>query len=396
MGPSNQFLILGDRVRTLDPRPQGEATIPVDALTRHICILGTTGSGKSTTAAIICRELARLRIPALVLDRTGEYTELLSSIEPRVLTPGENLAMSLFDPKGPYTHQQTEEWISLLDHFSHVSYGVGLSPLQGRVLREAFETYFRGTRRPLPVRALLERLQRMKAESSELSGWAESMEALISKLWPMTHGAMGRAVNPGNGDFQVGEFFEPRVTVVDLSLLPDDRAKNMLSQIVLKEVYEETRKRGKSAAVRLVVVLDEAQHLAPVEKGYVSLPERFAMELRKYGFSLVLCASRPSLVSQNVIANCNTLLSHLLNNQTDIEAAAGYFIGSGVGDQLRRLPVGTAMIQVNYPEPKDSIRVRIGFPGRGGPVRALTETRSIESPILGRLPHGAPVRNEDV
>lgn len=362
MEPTGQSIIIGDRIRTLDPRPLGPATIPLDGLTRHVCILGTTGSGKSTTAAVICLELARLEVPALILDRTGEYAELLSSIGPRVLTPGENLAFSLLDPRGAYTHQHTEEWISLIDHFSHVNYGVGLSPLQGRVLRDAFETYFRGTRRPLAVHELIARLQRTEVESSNLSGWAESIEALVSKLWPMTYGAMGKAVNSAPGSFNVGELFNSGVTVLDLSPLPNDKTRNMLSQIILKEVYEETRGRGKSAAVRLAVVLDEAQHLAPFEEGYVSMPERFAMELRKYGFSLILCATRPSLVSQNAIANCNTLISHMLNNQTDIEAAAGFFIGSGVGDQLRKLPVGVAMLQGNHPEPKEAVRVKVMDP----------------------------------
>jgi DNA helicase HerA-like ATPase len=352
-------LVIGDRVRTLDPHAMGEATIPVAALPRHICILGTTGSGKSNTAAVICLELGRLKMPTLVLDRTGEYKDLLSSLEPHVLTPGKDLTMSLFDPRGDYTPRHAEEWISLLDDFSHVNYRVGLSPLQARVLREAFDGYFHGTRRPLPVSELLARLRRAEDESSELRGWAESMEALISKLWPMTYGAMGKTVNSAPHSLEVGELFEPRVTVVDLSQLPDDRAKNMLSQIILKDVYDETRRRGKSDAVRLAVVLDEAQHLAPSEEGYASMPERFAMELRKYGFSLILCASRPSLVSENVIANCNTLISHMLNNKADIEATAGFFVGSGVGDQLRKLPVGVAMMQGNHPEPKDSVRVRV-------------------------------------
>ncbi|MDG6993672.1 MAG: ATP-binding protein, partial [Nitrososphaerota archaeon] len=88
------------------------------------------------------------------------------------------------------------------------------------------------------------------------------------------------------------------------------------------------------------------------------------MELRKYGFSLVVCASRPSLLSQNVIANSNTLICHMLNNETDLEAAAGFFVGSNVKDSLRRLPVGVGMLQVNHPEPKDAVRVRIDTDGQ--------------------------------
>ncbi|MDE1852144.1 MAG: DUF87 domain-containing protein [Thaumarchaeota archaeon] len=353
-------LVIGERMLTLDPRPQGRATIDVDALSRHLCILGTTGSGKSTCAGVLSLELQRMKIPEVILDRTGEYVELLSSLNPTVLTPGKNLVISPFDPKDTYAYKQIEDWISLLDHFSHVTHGIGLSPLQYRVLREVFDTYFHGTRRPLAIHELLSRLEDEEKDFTELRGWSESIEALISKLWPLTHGVVGKTLNTYSRNFDVQQLFEPGLTIIDLSPLPDDRGKNMLSQIILKEVYEEVRKNGRTGSVRLVMVLDEAQHLAPNEKGYVSIPERCAMELRKYGFSLVTCATRPSLISQNIIANSNTLICHMLNNQLDIEYASGFFIGSNIKDSLRRLPVGTAMLQVNHPEPKDSARVRVG------------------------------------
>jgi DNA helicase HerA-like ATPase len=59
--------------------------------------------------------------------------------------------------------------------------------------------------------------------------------------------------------------------------------------------------------------------LAPSRKGHISIPELCAIELRKYGFSLAMCATRPSLLSPNVIVNCNTLISLTLNNEWDIE-----------------------------------------------------------------------------
>ena len=365
MSPEPDSVILGDLLRTLDPTPRGVVALQLDAFRRHVAILGTTGSGKSTTAAIIAAELDRLGIPTVILDRTGEYAEMLSSVNPTVLTPGEHLSVPPFDPHGEFTGAHVDEWTSLLDHYSRVSYGVGLSPLQNRVLRDAFETYFHGTQRPLTVRDLVYRLQEAEKEFFKLRGWVESIEALISKLWPMTHGAMGRAVDARSSQFEVGSLFEGRTTVVDLSGLPDDRTRNLLSQVLLKEVYDETRKRGRTESLRLVMVIDEAQNLAPAARDYTGMPERFAMELRKYGFSLVVCASRPSLLSQNVIANSNTLVCHMLNNEPDIEAAAAFFIGSGVGDSLRKLPVGVGMLQVNHPEPRDAIRVRMGTGVKG-------------------------------
>ena len=57
------------------------------------------------------------------------------------------------------------------------------------------------------------------------------------------------------------------------------------------------------SAISLAFVIDEAHHVCPNKRDYVSIPERCAMELRKYGFSLMTIATRPCLVSPNIIAN---------------------------------------------------------------------------------------------
>ena len=116
--------------------------------------------------------------------------------------------------------------------------------------------------------------------------------------------------------------------------------------------------------VRLGLVLDEAQQLAPNEHGYISIPEKCAIELRKYGFCLALCATRPSLISPNIIANSNTIISFMLNNQDDIETVAGFLVGETrdgrIKEMLRKLPVGEALVQLNHPQPRDAARCRIG------------------------------------
>ena len=112
--------------------------------------------------------------------------------------------------------------------------------------------------------------------------------------------------------------------------------------------------------LRLVCLIDEAHHVCPNVRNYISIPEKCAIELRKYGFSLITCATRPALVSPNIIANSNVLISHMLNNQEDVETAAGYFVESrSIGDSLRRLAVGEAMVQVNTPRPQNAVRCRV-------------------------------------
>jgi DNA helicase HerA-like ATPase len=340
------------------------ACIPLDALRRHVCILGTTGAGKSTCAAVLCYELAKAGIPTLILDRTGEYVDPLGrAVNALIMTPGENLVAALFQPTGDrHISTQIEEWVSLLDHFSHVSYYAGLSPLQARVLREVFHEHFRGSRDVLTVSRLISKLERYEKRVERLGGWVESIEAIISRLYPLTVDVVGATLDRPYQTFDVEALFEPRTTIVDLSVLPDDRARNLLSQVILKRLYEYVRRRGRTGSLRLVCLIDEAQHLAPSREGYISIPELCAIELRKYGFCLVMCATRPSLLSPNVIANCNTLISLMLNNEWDIERVAGFFInGASKRQLLRRLPVGFALVQVNHPSPREPVLCRVGL-----------------------------------
>jgi len=365
-------ICIGDELLTLTSKPKSRAYIPIDALRRHLCILGTTGSGKSTCAEIICTELQRLHVPTLVLDRTGEYAGSIGrSQEANILTPGKNLTIALFKRReeggGAIAFPldaQIEEMVSLLDHYNHVSYAGGLSPLQARVLREVLDEYYHGTTQTLTVSGLISKLREYEEGVAEFRGWPESVEALVSRLWPLTVGSMGEALDRSYETFSVDDLFKPQLSVVDLSVVPDDRAKSLFSQVVLKEIYDAVKRGEMTDKLRLVVVIDEAQHIAPNEKGYISIPEKAAIELRKYGLCLALCATRPSLISPNIIANSNTLISFMLNNEEDIETVAGFFVGGSrdghLKDNLRKLPVGEALVQLNHPQPRDAARWRIG------------------------------------
>lgn len=366
--PDVDSLLLGEEILAMDSQVRGLVRLKAKSLTRHMQILGTTGSGKSQTSKILTMEIAKQKIPVTVLDRTGEYADILPSLvtDTKVLTPGENLSIAIFGrgKDGGYDDlpAHIESCVSLLNHFYRVTYEEDLSPLQGRILRKVLLEHYRHSKENLSIYGLIVQLETFEKTCKDLHGWPESIEAMISRLWPLTVSRVGATFNRLYSDFSPGELFVPRLTIIDLSVLPNDSARNLLSQVVMKEVYEETRKRGKTNGdVSLVFVIDEAHHVCPNQRGYISIPERCAIELRKYGFALVTCATRPSLVSPNIIANSNTLVCHMLNNVEDTETAAGFFVGGKpLAEALRRLSVGEALVQINSPVPRSAVRCRVG------------------------------------
>jgi DNA helicase HerA-like ATPase len=363
--PDSDSLLLGEETLSMDSQTRGFVRLRTTSLTRHVQILGTTGSGKSQTSKVLACEIAKQKIPITILDRTGEYVEVLPSLirGTRVLTPGENLSIAIFE-RGATDDlpAHIEDRLSLLNRFYRVTYEEDLSPLQGRILRKVLFDHYVHSKSNLSVYELILQLDQFEKGCKDLHGWPESIEAMISMLWPLTVSKVGATFNRLYSDFNATELFDPGLTIIDLSVLPDDSARNLLSQVVLKEVYGEARKRGKrNGEVSLVFVIDEAHHICPNQRGYISIPERCAIELRKYGFALVTCATRPALVSPNIIANSNTLICHMLNNIDDTGTAAGFFVGGKqFSDSLRRLPVGEALVQINAPVPKNVIRCRVG------------------------------------
>ena len=379
-------------------RASGPVRLPVSALTRHIAILGATGSGKSTTAITLARGLAAEGISTVVLDRTGEYARALNGLDrAKVYGPGDNLAMALFQYDGAASlSSQVEGWIGLLDHYMAVTYRSQVSPLQYRVLREVLGQYYSGTHDTLTISRLISKLEAYEQRVRRISGWEESIEAVISRLVPLTVDLVGRTFDLPYSTMELCDLFQGSVSVFDMSAIEEDGGKNLLSQMVLKRLYQTMRSGDPTEGVRLVLILDEAQHLAPYGD-YISVPERCAIELRKYGFSLVTIATRPSLISPNILSNCGTIISHVLVNDRDIEAVAGYLLegsaNAAVRHALRTLSTGWAVVQKNFPTPE---RPHVCAVGREALARAetgSTPSRPVYAPAAPAVtPPQGPIR----
>ncbi len=174
---------LGDEMLVSNPMVRGPLRLQLYSLVRHAHITGTTGSGKSNTAKVICSGLLDNGIPTVILDRNGEYAEEFGGKEKvAILRPGENLSIALFSLEGEDREAQIADRLSLLNHFYIVCYNQELSPLQGRVVREALSRHYRGSKETLTVSRLIEVLERLMKEAENRGGWPESIEAAISRL----------------------------------------------------------------------------------------------------------------------------------------------------------------------------------------------------------------------
>jgi uncharacterized protein len=108
--------------------PSISANLDVAAIvTRHACVVGSTGSGKSNLMAVFLREIASSKLSAarvLVIDPHGEYS---SALEPKSFT---RLSAEITKPelRVPY-------WALSFDNFARIALGP-MSDSQGEYLRD--------------------------------------------------------------------------------------------------------------------------------------------------------------------------------------------------------------------------------------------------------------------
>jgi DNA helicase HerA-like ATPase len=338
---------------------QPQVRVPLSAFQRHVCILGKSGAGKSVTGMILARQLSQY-CSVLVMDRTGEFASSLGHLTgTTVYEPGSNLTVSPFAGDDPAasahgSSDDVERAVSLMEHYLQVSIGTGLTPLQARVFREALGYRFESLTPRAGISQVIGTLRAMQMRLRGMKGWAESVEAVISRLHPFSVGRLAGVFDADSPALETKRFFEPGLHIIDLEPLDTDEAKNLLCQTVASQVSGHGRRMGITQELRFVLVVDEAHHISPNQRNYLSVLERYALELRKYGMGLVVIATRPTLISENILANCNTVICHQLTGSKDIDLALNYMVSRLEEDrflaEFRLLDVGDALVQLNDAE----------------------------------------------
>ncbi|MDA4113255.1 MAG: ATP-binding protein [Thaumarchaeota archaeon] len=347
-------------------------SIPVGSLTRHVCIFGRNGAGKSITAMVLASELHSIgQASVVVLDRTGEFacSSLASLPGVTVYSPGTNFLISPFARQSDNCDDDVERYISLMRHFVESSWDEGdFSPSQERALREALKTCY-----AYDSSRLSDVLSQLEAQESEsrvrAKGWSEGNQTVISRLIPIASGSLARVFDVDAPGVSAADLFQPGLRIVNLGPLETDHARNMASQILCKLLIDHGKKLGHTKDLRFVLIVDEAQHIAPNKRDYDGILEEYATELRKYGMGLMVIATRPTEVSENIIANSNTIISHSMTSNRDIELVLNYMVHSLEAEkfeaELRMLDVGECLVQLNDRSTITPVRCRVGLPEHG-------------------------------
>jgi len=319
-------------VGTVYPTASTRASLLVDALLgKHFALLGSTGTGKSTSAALILHRICDLAPQGhvVMVDPHGEYGAAFagngavytaSNLElPYWLMNFEEHCEVLVTSKGPEramdcdilakvllaarSRNRAAEGIGRLTVDSPIPYL--LSDLT-TILQNEMGKLDKSTN-TLPYLRLRTRLDEIKSDprfSFMFSGMlvADSMHNFLSKVFRLP--AQGKPIS-----------------IIDTSSMPSEITHVVVS-VLARLIFDFAIWARDEEQKPILLVCEEAHRYIPstnVGEGQSvrKILERIAKEGRKYGVSLGLITQRPSDLAEGVLSQCGTIIAMRLNNERD-------------------------------------------------------------------------------
>ncbi len=319
-------------IGTVYPTDDIRGALYVDPmLSKHFAVLGSTGTGKSTSVALILHRISQLSPEGhiVMIDPHGEYSAAFKDCGE--LFNVDNLQL-------PYWLMNFEEHCEVFLTTDGAERQrdadiLGKCLLTARTRGKNVETYGKVTV-DSPIPYLLTDLSAvLTAEMGKLdrAGDTTPYQRLKNKLDELradprfTFMFSGMLVSDTMAGFCARLFRLPAqgkpISIVDVSGVPSEITSVVVS-ILARMVFDYAIWSRTEAQRPLLLVCEEAHRYVPKDENangqaVRKILERIAKEGRKYGVSLGLITQRPSDLAEGVLSQCGTIISMRLNNDRD-------------------------------------------------------------------------------
>jgi hypothetical protein len=320
-------------IGTVYPTDDIRGALYVDPmLSKHFAVLGSTGTGKSTSVALILHRISELSPEGhiLMIDPHGEYSAAFKNCGelfnvdnlqlPYWLMNFEEHCEVLLTTHGSERQRDADILAKCLlaartkgkdmSQYGKVTVDSPipylLSDLHTIIVNEMGKLDRAGD--SLPFQRLKTKLEELRADpryTFMFSGMlvSDSMPSLLSKLFRLP--SQGRPIS-----------------IVDVSGVPSEITSVVVS-VLARMVFDYAIWSRTEAQRPLLLVCEEAHRYVPKDEhqeggqAVRKILERIAKEGRKYGVSLGLITQRPSDLAEGVLSQCGTIVAMRLNNDRD-------------------------------------------------------------------------------
>lgn len=367
---------LGDRVR-LALKPELEATfcgdtcsmvrigsirqdasIPAmvrvdELLGKHFAVLGTTGTGKSCTTALILRSIVEKNPAAhiVLLDPHNEYATAFSEwaevISPRnmqlpywLLTFEEIVEVLVGDGDRKTEIEVLQEIIPI----AKVRYSSGRSSAEAQKKARHGDASRYTVDTPVPYRisdilSLLDERMGKLENRKDLAPYRSLKHRIETISQDGRYAFMFGSRTVYDGMAQVlGRIFRVPVnskpiTILELTGIPSE-VVNVVVSVLCRMTFDFAL--WSEGQVPVTLVCEEAHRYVPANSTLGFEPckraiAKIAKEGRKYGASLCVVTQRPAEIDPTILSQCNTVFALRMSNDRDQEIVASAVADTGAG-----------------------------------------------------------------
>jgi hypothetical protein len=320
------------QIGTVHPTNDIRAGLYVDAmLGKHFALLGSTGTGKSTSAALILHRICETAPEGhiIMVDPHGEYasafrnTGLIFDVSnlqmPYWLMNFEEHCEMMLTSSGNNRMEDADilaKCLLMARQKGRLSESMGKITVDAPVpyLLSDLSTILNNEMGKLDKATTSAPYMRIKAKLDELKGdpryqfmfsgmlVGDTLAEFITKIFRM----------PARG--------KP-ISIIDVSGVPSEVTSTVVA-VLSRLVFDFAVWAREERTRPILLVCEEAHRYVPNEKNadgssVGKILSRIAKEGRKYGVSLGLITQRPSDLAEGVLSQCGTIIAMRLNNDRD-------------------------------------------------------------------------------
>jgi len=324
-----------------------------DLLGKHFAVLGTTGTGKSCTTALILRSILEKHPAAhiVLLDPHNEYAtafkEWAEVVSPRnmqlpywLLTFEEIVEVLI----GDSSRKQEIEILQDLIPIAKARYNTTRTGDNGKLRRGQSENSRYTVDTPVPYRisdltSLIDERMGKLENKRDLAPYRQLKTRIDTISQDARYAFMFGSLTVYDGMAQVlGRIFRVPVdnkpiTILELTGLPTEIV-NVVVSVLCRMTFDFAL--WSDGKVPVTLVCEEAHRYVPANSALGFEPckrsiAKIAKEGRKYGASLCIVTQRPAEIDPTILSQCNTVFALRMSNDKDQQIVQSAVSDTGSG-----------------------------------------------------------------